>query len=477
MKRISSAIFALILLLSSFSFAGSLDNVRFATHENKLRVVLDLTGEVKYSLDEKGNGLVITLSETEATENIPGVVEINDWAVPHARINREGNDLKVEFPLDNPIGYNVFSLSGPSRLVIDFGKSFTKVSDSQQVSDGLEYYSVAKRGDSGLVKVQVLKVDPKKVDIFPSLAEPEAGIWDWMAGFFKGPVKKDKTFTRETVKDIVRQKGAVAGVNATYFAGNGRPLGVLVVDGEIVSCPIHDRTAMILTDKNRALIDNISFMGYFKKGEKKFDITKINEPRSSRSEVVLYTRRYGGLTGTDRSGYELAVEKSKVVDTATGSLLIPEEGYVLSAGQGLAEILPDQIKKDDKIETVLHLLPYSLDLKEQENVLHVVGGGPRLLKSGKIYISKYEEKFKKDIAQGRAARTAAGITKDGEILFVTVDGLPRNKNQRSESSSIGMTLTELAYFMGSIGAVDAINFDGGGSSTMILNDRVQNVPA
>jgi exopolysaccharide biosynthesis protein len=59
---------------------------------------------------------------------------------------------------------------------------------------------------------------------------------------------------------------------------------------------------------------------------------------------------------------------------------------------------------------------------------------------------------------------------------VTVDGKPRRKIKKGEGISSGVSLTELAYFMQSLGAADALNFDGGGSTTMVINGSVVNRP-
>lgn len=476
LRRFALILFA-ILLTGACIQAGTLEKVRFNdSYGNRMRLVLDLEGLVYYGVLEDENSLTIALLSCEASASIPNTMDLKDWALSYCKIFREDKNIYVSFPREYPVSYQISALGSPSRLVIDFDKAFTKIARSTQLADGLEYFSVVKRGSAGLVTAKVLKASPQKIDIFPALAEPQGGMWDWFTQFFGQPIKKDIAFTKGTVQDMVRQQGALSGINGTYFSGGGRPLGVLVVDGEIVSCPINDRTALILTDKNRALIDNIAFEGYFLKDKKKYSITSVNEPHASRKDVVLYTRRYGGLTGSTAKGYELKVEKGKIIDTKLGNSLIPENGYILSVGESLAEFLSQKVAPGDKIETVLNLIPYTAALKKGEEVVHVIGGGPRLVRAGQVYISKYEEKFKKDIAQGRAARTAAGVTADGDLLFVTVDGLPRNKDNRSSNSSIGMSLTELAYFMSSLGVKDAINFDGGGSTSMIVKDEVVNRP-
>lgn len=87
---------------------------------------------------------------------------------------------------------------------------------------------------------------------------------------------------------------------------------------------------------------------------------------------------------------------------------------------------------------------------------NVIGAGPTLVKENKIFIT--QEGF--EWYNSKAARTAAGI-KGSHILLVTIDKAPSN----------GMTITELADFMlNYLQVTDAINLDGGGSTTMCINN-------
>ena len=63
---------------------------------------------------------------------------------------------------------------------------------------------------------------------------------------------------------------------------------------------------------------------------------------------------------------------------------------------------------------------------------------------------------------GLNPRTAVGVTADNKLVMMVVDG-------RQTGSSEGLTMIETANFMLSYGAVDAIDLDGGGSSTMVMN--------
>lgn len=97
-----------------------------------------------------------------------------------------------------------------------------------------------------------------------------------------------------------------------------------------------------------------------------------------------------------------------------------------------------------------------------EGAQNAVAGNERILRQGVIEAS-WEELH---------PRTAIGIREDGIVLFLIVDG-------RQEGISEGMTTPELGELFLDFGAINAINLDGGGSTTLVLNDgetRILNRP-
>jgi exopolysaccharide biosynthesis protein len=135
---------------------------------------------------------------------------------------------------------------------------------------------------------------------------------------------------------------------------------------------------------------------------------------------------------------------------------------VVSASGVKAEALK-HLRLGEKVE-----LDYSVE-KPWNLIKHAVCGGPRLVSDGKTDINGKEEKFSNSIVYGRHPRTAVAITFNGDLLFVVVDG--RSKR------SVGMKLEELASYLRKLGARHAINLDGGGSSSMIINGKTVNKPS
>jgi hypothetical protein len=253
-----------------------------------------------------------------------------------------------------------------------------------------------------------------------------------------------------------------------------------MIDRELISFPIHARTAFFLDEDQRPYIDSIDITSTFVLEDgTRYKITGINEGRGA-SEIIMYTPAWSSRTNTGNHGIEFVVANSTVKEINLANSKIPDNGFVLSVTGPMVEVLADSIRVGDPIDTQIKIIPYSTS---PQNMLHLVSGGPRLLKHGRIYVSKHGEKFKMDIARGRAPRTAIGITKQNELLLVTVDGPVRNNNLKNKKkpeasqASIGVTLEELSKLMLSLGAVEAMNLDGGSSSTMVIENRVVNKPA
>ena len=98
----------------------------------------------------------------------------------------------------------------------------------------------------------------------------------------------------------------------------------------------------------------------------------------------------------------------------------------------------------------------------------VLAAGPALIHDGTIRITSDEEVFFGTSIPDVHPRTAAGITADGDLLLVVVDG--------RQDVSRGVDLQELALLLRSLGAVEALNLDGGGSSTLVVGDSLLNRP-
>ena len=186
---------------------------------------------------------------------------------------------------------------------------------------------------------------------------------------------------------------------------------------------------------------------------------------------------------TTQEAYEqlggiLAINGGYFSDISSVSVLV-SDGEVISAGPsgevargafGLVRGEPEIVWTNSKNSTVPNQFKTPLiNLKKEIwNPAQAVGGGPVLVKDGKIKVTTKEEGFGGSHLQ-RHPRSAIGYKDKNTLLLMVVDGRQR--------ASAGVTLNELAEMMLGIGAKEALNLDGGGSSAMVAAGEVVNVPS
>jgi hypothetical protein len=156
---------------------------------------------------------------------------------------------------------------------------------------------------------------------------------------------------------------------------------------------------------------------------------------------------------------------------------VPSDGLLLTGTGDAARFLRNAALPRSRADIKLTLMAAGRPIDLAQQTL-VVGAGPRLLRGGRVAVTAEAEGFAPPQAPAfygtfvaaRHPRTLAGVRADGKLLLVTVDG-------RRSGWSTGMTLFEAARLMRSLGARDALNLDGGGSSTMTVRGEVVNRPS
>lgn len=153
------------------------------------------------------------------------------------------------------------------------------------------------------------------------------------------------------------------------------------------------------------------------------------------------------------------------VSFSNGSKPIPIGGYVYILPHKYARILP-ALHKGDLVDIQCMCIDQygKACFNECETIL---SGTPLLVHKGQVCSRLFA--FKSSFYSMAHPRTAIGVRADGHWLLVVIDG--RSKNAQ------GMSIVELAQTMKNLGCIAALNLDGGGSSTMIVNQAVVNKPS
>lgn len=197
-------------------------------------------------------------------------------------------------------------------------------------------------------------------------------------------------------------------------------------------------------------------------------IDGVNRPRGD-DELILFTPEFHRTTLTSPGGVEAVAVGGMVtaVRDGEGSATIPEGGYVLSASGKAGQWVREHIQAG---RTVTLKTAAIVSPQPEFTPDFIIGGGPVLVRAGKPAAASDPGAYDPGFSMKRHPRTAAGIRADGALVLVTVDG-------RQPLTSVGMTIAELGALMIEFDSVEAINLDGGGSTTMVIKGKVVNSPS
>jgi hypothetical protein len=249
--------------------------------------------------------------------------------------------------------------------------------------------------------------------------------------------------------------------------GTGTPIGPIVKSGVLQT--IDDSTNKTADKFGSVSITKLStaLYNYWKTvltltapNKQSVPVSRYNKPYYGHTDYSIMDSKYRTMSiGTDYCAkpiVEMVVDKGFVTEIRKNlpSIKIPESGYVVITRTAGSQFLYDNFKVGDPVGFDVSSLP------DWNNISMTVSGGSMLIKKGKIpsTFSHYPS-GNKDY-EPREARTAIGSTKDGkQLVFLTVD--------EKSGASVGMTQKELASYLLSKGLYNALNLDGGGSTTMV----------
>lgn len=436
-------IFAVIPSVGWAAPGTVLNKVRTSQTADKVRIVFDVATLPEYTVTTLENPMRLVIDMPGAVNKATDQIIFNDPTLDKLRMSTEDGSVKTVIDFKTAYTYKVFTLKNPNRLVVDILKRFDR-KYVDEITPGITYTAWMRSAANGPVQAYILDIDPKSGYVVkPAISN----------GVVQG---------LEPVKVMADNNQALAAVNGSYFGLDGSIIGLLKINGEIASTPELPRTALGIMPEGQVLIDQVEYQGKVELPDgQNIPINAVNRERGE-NELILYNDFYGTTTGCNGYGQEYVIINDKVVALNQGNTQIPSGAIVLSAHGSAAQKL-SALKVGDTVKVHETLGPM------WDKTTHAIGAGPMLVKNNSVFLTTKIEEFGSDVAGGRAPRTALGVKGDGHILAVVVDG--------RQEHSIGMTLLELAVFMQELGAEDAMNFDGGGSSEMVVKGKIVNKPS
>lgn len=276
-------------------------------------------------------------------------------------------------------------------------------------------------------------------------------------------------------------------------------VGLLIIDGEMWQPPVLRRAAMLIDEQGGALVAIVSMADCaldLGGSIGRIDDFVLNPETPPLDRPAVYTPIFVAHLPPEHNrtppvhGCDLVIVDQRVVEVReAGGAEIPMNGLVLSLPGADSEWL------------VRHLWDYGARVKIDLELGHLglsrihtaLAAGPQLVRDGQPLRRDYlaagpEEffparfgiqgplqsgvpptRFPHQVAKTRAPRTAMGLTADGRILMMTVDG-------RNPEHSVGMTLLEVSRFLCRLGCREALNLDGGGSTVMYVSPELCDCP-
>lgn len=413
------------------------------------RIVLDLDRPASWQANLQGQELVVTIDAP-----LNPTVSQSFQARPGRRLTSialAASADRTTLRLGLPAGLRprVWSLPNPNRLLVDV-RPDSLVEQNLAWAKGLRWQQRMITVGSDRFPIVWLTIDPRQtgLEVAPILPNPNA-----LAGI-------------APLVQTARQAQVAAAINGGFFNRNNQfPLGAVRRNGRWLSGPILNRGAIAWDSTGAVRMDRLALQEVISTPTgQRFPLTTLNSAYVQ-AGIARYTPDWGP-TYTPFSANEILVtvqagqvrgQQSANPNTA---IPIPTDGYLLAvrANQAAASALtPGTPLRLESATTPVDFARFT----------HIIGAGPLLVQNGQVVLNARAEGFSDAFIRETAARSAIGRTAAGTLILVAV---------HTRVDGPGATLADIARIMQQLGAVDALNLDGGSSTTLFLGGQILDRP-
>ncbi len=412
------------------------------------RIVVDLTGPATWQM-ESADVYTVSIDGAITPQMVRAFRAISGNLLTQLHVAPLNGRTVLKIRTKDGASPQIWSTGSPSRIVIDIRKD-AMVERDVAWAPGLRWRQqyIAVGTHRFPVYMFIVQPNPATLSLRPIHAKPNSAI-----GI-------------EPILTQAQTQRVAAAVNAGFFNRNNQlPLGALRRDSQWISGPILGRGAMAWNEQGDLIMDRLvlSEVARTESGEA-FPILAMNSGYVQ-AGIGRYTPGWGSsYTPIVDSEVVVTVRNGSISNKRTmgkagsGNIAIPSDGYLLAfrSNNGASEkFVTGQL--------------VSLDAQSQPSAFdqypNVVGGGPLLIRDRNVVLNPQLEGFSTNFIQGSAPRTAVGKLADGSWVIATMHDRVNGR---------GPTLRETAQIMQQLGAVDALNLDGGSSSSLYLGGQLLN---
>ncbi len=430
------------------------------------RIVIDLNRRTPWRVSQQGNVISLVVSADVAADVPIGTNAIAGNLIKSVTVQPQGKLTLIQIQTNESINPAIELLSSPTpRMVIDLRRDYVPPSLTVQWAEGLRRIEkiieipnnpkTAKDPKTIKFSVTALEVDLKqpRLKLRPIWSNPDGS--------------PNGTLGLLPVPQMVEKAQAVGAINGGFFNRIRQlPVGAIREGNRWIAGTALVRGAIAWNEKGETLIDRLNFTEEISTAnQQKIVLTNLNSGYVQRG-IARYTPNWGsGYTPLTENELLIVVRGDRVVAqyqggaVGVGMVAIPNDGYLLVARQD-----PEVAKQ----------LPVGMTVRGRQafipekfaNFPNLIGAGPLLLKNGTISLDGKLEKFQAGFDTQAADRSAIATTKEkGKLLLTTVQAAP---------DGLAPNLLQTAEVLKKLGAVDALNLDGGSSSTLFLGGNILN---
>lgn len=416
--------------------------IRVGDREWGSRLVIDLDRPAFWHVRETRKTAEITISAIAPPE-----LELEESPLYEVQSEPERTTLTVNFPPG--LQLRTSSLDDPARIVLDLRPDAAR--DREIVwREGIiwrqQYVSL---GDDRF-PVTWLELDPTSpaFSLRPFWSNPQqvAGI--------------------EPLRTVANQQQAIAAINGGFFNRNTRlPLGAIRAGDRWISSPILNRGAIAWDGRGNLRVARLKLTEWLNiTNARPVPLQSLNSGYVQ-AGIARYTPAWGS-TYTPLSDNEsiAVVSGDRLVrwfrggKANTAEFPIPSDGYLLVVrGENSAF---GSLATGASLELLSQTLPADF-----ARYPHAIGAGPLLVKDGRVVLDAAAENFSDAFQRQAAVRSAIALTNRDRLIFAAI---------HVGTNGRGVTLAQTAEIMQQLGAVRALNLDGGSSTSLFLGGELIN---
>lgn len=362
------------------------------------------------------------------------------------KITPQQNQTLIQGVIDGRFQPQVSALDNPPRLVVDLRQPPSTQTRRILWTPGLEWNEAVIGLDQAQFPVTWLAVNPRQpgLKLLP--------FWGSRSSSVVGI---------EGLAKMAQQNQAAAAINGGYFGRDRQsPLGAIRRDGTWISSPILNRGVIAWDTQGRFQVGRLMLQEQIVTSNgAALPITSSNSGYPQKG-IARYTSIWGATyTPLLKNEQIITVVNNQVqtVQTTVGeaSFAIPRNGALLVAR---AVALAADLTPGTSLQ-------YRMQSSQPafEGFPNIMGAGPVLVENGRVVADAIAEQFSPPFAIQGADRSGIGQTADGTVLLAVT---------HNRIGGVGPTLREWAQIMQRLGAVNALNLDGGSSTTLYLGGQI-----